>query len=502
MTRLVRVSSWAARGIILCLLGCGMLVTAVAVRDGIALSDRVTRDLGVWGWVLYVVVVGGAALQPIAAFAVLRGRVGRWGDVRRAFVLFVLCAITYMLLFTGSDGLSVELFLAGWGGAVGTSVLVSTRIVDGKPSRTSFWLFQLCLTLVLLELGLRAIGELAPNPLLVPSDSSVLQRIEAHSVAPGFVHLGFPHNSAGFYDDEFQPAVQRSSPMVAVIGDSFSLSVVPHRAHYTTVCEKLLGDTVVYNVGVGACGPEEYRELLVTDVRPLEPDAVVVAVFVGNDLHDLRLHMVGKRARSWLDRGNCRLLLIAARVLKLARERRRGGAMWGNDSRRLDTEEEIVAAYPWFVDPRRDQPAMSEEAYMELVRIRIPTACRPQPARIRALLDVLLSMRALAGKPFGVVLLPAEFQVEDRVWEEALAGLDGDGYDRDEPQRSVLAALRAAGVPCLDLLPRFRAAEPFDDGDRHLYRPRDTHFGVIGNRIAGEELAPFVRRLLKQVRAR
>lgn len=39
-----------------------------------------------------------------------------------------------------------------------------------------------------------------------------------------------------------------------------------------------------------------------------------------------------------------------------------------------------------------------------------------------------------------------------------------------------------------------RAAPPWEDGRRHVYHLRDTHWNARGNRIAGEELARFLER--------
>ena len=73
-----------------------------------------------------------------------------------------------------------------------------------------------------------------------------------------------------------------------------------------------------------------------------------------------------------------------------------------------------------------------------------------------------------------------------------------NGLDRSEPQRSLVVALDAAGIPCLDLLPQLLDTAPLADGDRHLYRPCDTHFSVRGNRVAAEALQPFLRELLER----
>jgi hypothetical protein len=107
---------------------------------------------------------------------------------------------------------------------------------------------------------------------------------------------------------------------------------------------------------------------------------------------------------------------------------------------------------------------------------------------------VLLEMRRACGAtPFGVLLIPDEFQVEDETWRLASAVPDGERFDRDQPQRVLSRWLAEQGIPCLDLLPALRAVPPMPDGRRHLYHLRDTHFNARGNAVAGHELARFLR---------
>jgi len=93
-----------------------------------------------------------------------------------------------------------------------------------------------------------------------------------------------------------------------------------------------------------------------------------------------------------------------------------------------------------------------------------------------------------------VMLIPDEFQVEDTIWELARAGVDGERFDRDRPQRVLTAWLAEQGIPCLDLLPALLRVPPLADGRRHLYHLRDTHFNARGNAVAGEQLASLLRR--------
>ena len=119
------------------------------------------------------------------------------------------------------------------------------------------------------------------------------------------------------------------------------------------------------------------------------------------------------------------------------------------------------------------------------------------PEVVREGLRVLERMqRECEERPFGVLLIPDEFQVEDGLWAElALPSLR-----RERPQQLLLRERERLGIPALDLLPVLRGVPPLADGNRHLYHLRDTHWNTRGNRFAGEALAGFVRGLLGQER--
>ena len=123
---------------------------------------------------------------------------------------------------------------------------------------------------------------------------------------------------------------------------------------------------------------------------------------------------------------------------------------------------------------------------------------QPDPDRLKPLLGHLAKMKTLCGDtPFGVMLIPAEYQLEDELWATATASLGGGPYPRQAAQIAVRQWLKTAGIPCLDLLPALQAAKPLADGNRHCYLSRDTHFNVRGNRITGEALEPFIRDLMR-----
>lgn len=109
----------------------------------------------------------------------------------------------------------------------------------------------------------------------------------------------------------------------------------------------------------------------------------------------------------------------------------------------------------------------------------------------------LREMRDLAtgaGAGFLVVLLPDETQVDDALQRDVARawGVAREAIDFDRPTRAITEALGREGIQTLDLLPPFRR-----EGARtRLYKPRDTHWNVEGNRLAAETMTPVIREML------
>jgi len=362
--------------------------------------------------------------------------------------------------------------------------------------------FNVLACVVVGELGLRALSAWKPSPVFARIGGAPLQRLEEQREQPGVLRYGFPCNSGGHYDDEFRPRAS-GEHMALTIGDSFSYGVVPHAFHFTTVCERLLG-IPIDNVGVPCTGPPEYAYLLEHEALPLHPEVVVIDIFVGNDLvfpYD-ETPTLDPFLRTWLDRRNALVFLVPERLMKIAREKGRrtsdqppiGTAQGEHASREIIDGDALLETFPWLADPKQEQPVMSEQTFTDLEIERALSVCRDDSPSLRLFYQFMLSMKRTAGDtPLAVMLIPDEFQVDDALWQSVLAGTPGKKLERDRPQRVVASWLAENGMPCLDLLPRMRAVEPLDDGKRHVYHLRDTHFNARGNRIAGEALAEFLR---------
>ncbi|MCA8943961.1 MAG: hypothetical protein KDB80_15460, partial [Planctomycetes bacterium] len=356
------------------------------------------------------------------------------------------------------------------------------------PAGVELVAFNVCLLIVLAELGLEIVASLSGSPVFATEAASVRDRIESYRPEPGTLRFGFPVNSMGHYDTEFLPRADRNRVTVAMIGDSFSAGIVPHSHHFSTVCEEVDPRVEVYNFGVPAIAPQHYAYLLAHEVLPLEPDAVIVGIFVGNDFSDRDVVASGWWTH-WFDRDRLLLCVVPQRLAVVLGERagaRPVGALQGETG--VDPR-----AFEWLRDFRSEQPTFSRERYVSMERDRARALTALDEATVEDLVETIAGMRALTEpRPFGIVVIPDVFQVDDLLWSE----LGCDDRERDRAQRLLVERLSHSGIAVLDLLPVMRE-QPFEpDGLRHLYHLHDSHFNARGNAVAGRAIAAFVERLL------
>jgi lysophospholipase L1-like esterase len=337
----------------------------------------------------------------------------------------------------------------------------------------------------------------------------------------------FSANSLGLRGPERPIAKPASTRRVEVIGDSFVAGYgVANDDVLTVKLEKLLNadaKSPVEVINLGRTGSSTIRELdLYTLIgRRFQPDIVVLAYFLGNDLREVVEEHDQEELRQWHPQGTirrvayglCPTIYLELALLKLSAEMRQ--------SLSPQSEADILAILRRECESRGADYAAAEAAYQRLPeevrhgleqgRLRhqqIIPACY-DPGRLRRSLDppddyfqkawprterhldLLASEVAKDHAQLVLLILPDGAQVD----ASAQAFAARIGYDVDPAWLTgschTADALhdwaRRAGVPCLDLTNDFRQSMT------PLYYPQDGHFNPAGHRRAAELLADFLR---------
>ncbi len=329
---------------------------------------------------------------------------------------------------------------------------------------------------------------------------------------------GFILNSRGFVTPEYAEKKADGVYRVVALGDSFTQKAggIDFKRQWTTLLEGMLstaigGKVEVVNLGVCAVGPRFEKRVWELEGRRLAPDVVMLGLFVGNDFTDeagstlagiqpkggespttewwLRNSLAFRLVRNWwlLSHGN----------LESAGEQKQHLAPppppTDNAGRPRGGYE--VDSYPPMFDDQKPtfEPATyaSMEGWLMSLYLKQNRAGFDRTfANVTSILaDLDRDVRA-HGSRFVVVVIPDEFQVDPAVRAEVMAAAKTklEDYDLDLPQRELAAFFARAGIASLDLLETFR--EQAKNG--RLYRPRDTHWNVAGNRLAAERIAQYL----------
>lgn len=486
----MQVSKRLSNALAIALTALGLVLTVSAILA--MLEGRAEAVSNLW-------LLAGAAACPFLVFQCFRAAVAfvrsgpatlSWGSLRVLLILFVVVWTGVLVWGQPFHEVRAHMALGVWIGAFSAVLTFERRLLAAIPRKAlrvaDLVLTNLCIAAIGAEVAVRAIGNLSPSPFLARNMDTAVDRIANHRLAPGSARFGYVTNSRGHYDSEF-PVPPHDGKVIASIGDSFSASSVPLPFHFTKVLEDRLVDTRVCNFGVPGIGPREYHYILANEALPLEPDLILVNVFVGNDVVDSHL---GQRRnsflRAWFDQGNVLIHLLPPRIVNLLRA----------DPSSIppvivQTREELHEILPWLRDPMLDPPGFSEEAFLDAEHRRARHLLFTD-AQYAPLFHWLTQIREAAGEiPLVVALIPDEFQVEEDLWEQVRALVRGD-LERFRHQRIIGAWLEEHGIAYLDLLPQLRSVEPLADGRRHVYRLRNTHLNVRGNEVAGVSLADLL----------
>ena len=279
----------------------------------------------------------------------------------------------------------------------------------------------------------------------------------------------------GYRVGEAEPTRSPGAARLLAIGDSFTFGVgVSAEDAFPAVLERELNARVpgawhVRNGGVGGYGPLRSAHALMTRQAAWQPEIVVHAIYVGNDLEDSdpttfrttpvvrdgRMVTEGRhpflRVRLFLRTRSHLYAFLRTHLYGLYR----ATGLWER-SQYLDP----IGLAEW--PPR-------------VTHVGWP-AGREAIAAVRDWADE-------RGVRYLVVVIPARWQIDDDAWDRYRKawGLPAEAFDRDHAQREIAVAMNDLGVPVLNLLPAYRRAAAA--GMRSYYL-LDPHWTPAGHALA------------------
>lgn len=332
--------------------------------------------------------------------------------------------------------------------------------------RVGLQLVTIALISVLLgEVALRLAHPYVPVPTV---RTGTYQDFRSRPFAPSLG--GFTLNSKGFKDLEYEEEKPVGMYRILGIGDSFAFSVVPYQDNFLTRLEVALqashGQVEVINMGVPNMGAADYYKMLTKEGAHLDPDLVLLCLYLGNDLTSVHR---GKATRSYV---------VALLRYAFTQWTKVEGRSLGRKTGR---------AY----DDLR--PSLKKNVYQRLLgrKLRLFNVENPSyQATWPQVVEYLEKIqRFCAAREIGLIvaILPDELQVDEEVREEILAArpaLRKMVFDFELPNRFVHQELERLEIESIDLLPSMVEAAKTEK----LYKPRDTHWNLLGNRIAAREI--------------
>jgi lysophospholipase L1-like esterase len=273
---------------------------------------------------------------------------------------------------------------------------------------------------------------------------------------------------------------------VLALGDSFTFGVGAREqdTYPARLREILLSRGVraeVLNAGAPGFGVPDEVAWFQRWGWPLEPDVILMTVFVGNDLQDATpggpkvmvqdgaLVVQGEKSRSlsrWLYYHSHLFVLLKTSALG-GPVRRLLGLPEPLETRELRSELELYA---------KGKPS----------KIAGEGGAATEKA-VAALVD------SAGGARIVAVIVPSLVQVDPTRWQAALErfGLEPKDYDSDRLNRLFREIFGRHGVPVLDLTQPFAGA--IRKGEK-IYYPIDQHLTPAGYRRMGEKVADALQR--------
>jgi hypothetical protein len=356
----------------------------------------------------------------------------------------------------------------------------------------------LLVLLAVAEAATRLLG--AGEPPLLVFDPTVGKRFRAGFHGRVYVpeagrEVDLRFNREGLRGPDRPRAKPPGTRRVAVIGDSMIAAVATDEEHTLVRRLEVLLNTKrrpggapweVLNFGVSSSSTGNELVLYREVASRYEPDVVLCAFFVGNDLAD-NSHRLTSAPRIYfeLDEGGA----LRQRPFSAAADGEGLGGWLDRHSRfymwqKTALREVRGRARSWL--------GRAESAHWIFSRTEPPAVAEAWRLTGKLLSAFRTEVEA-RGSRFAVVMIPSAEQIYDDLWQDVRrqAGEAGKDFDRNYPQERLGTLCRDAGIPLVTMTAELRAfatASSSKVPEQWLFHQGRWHLNAEGHRIAADVL--------------
>ena len=287
-------------------------------------------------------------------------------------------------------------------------------------------------------------------------------------------------NSFGLRDDKIQ--LKNSGPRILILGDSFTFGFGVERDNiYVDLLERKLGVDVI-NAGVGGYDIIHQLEWFRHVGKKFEPDLVVYALYLGNDLSRNTEWKIGPHGG-----------LIDTRKKNVG-----GGESTLKIVEILGTLTYRINYNIW---ARKEWVPFSD--YLSMAQETLPEDAKKNYVLSKRLLGELNDEVVDSGAMFFVFMFPYKTVVDPRAKQRLMDGTPNFErlYDLDRPENEMERYFRSSDIPFYDIIPEMKKYYDTESNEPLFYH-YDGHFTKEGHAFVAAWLEPILSRWIGKIERR
>lgn len=303
-------------------------------------------------------------------------------------------------------------------------------------------------------------------------------------VYEGGIRLTVEVNEDGFRDTPF--GEKNEDAKIMVLGDSFVSNIsVTEEEVFTKLIEDQLTDTSVYNLGVNGYGQVQEYIVLKKWLPKIQPDIVVVLIYLRNDFSD----NMGKF--SWLY-PRPTVAFDAGAPMQIHPP--------STDYKRKEELPFYYKSHLYRLVKKSISTIKSKttkETNASYTPPEVNTCSSSFSEDTKAMYEtmekLMLEMNQLGKEndtPIVFALAPSMFQVEDALWSKIAEYDPSIKLQNDMPNKTLSAFAKANKLDMIDLMPALQEA---DRKGVKMYNAQEQHWTVNGNKVVADVLSEYLK---------